>query len=393
MTPATTDGLLRVPGVGRIYRPVYRDRRTGERRLTDTLYLEHSHQGRQVRESAKTRDLRVARRLLLRRAGAKQAGQYIPAADRVTVDDLLRDLVSYYEANQLRSLRRLRVGLVPLRAAFGGWKAHTVTTTALTAYQTRRQQTDGVSPATVNRELAFVRRAFRLAVRARTLAQAPYVPMLRESAPRQGFVEVAELDALCAALPDYLRPLVRFLFLTGWREGEARGLGWSNVDFVTGTVRLEVGTTKNRDGREFPFAALPALGELLRAQRERVTQLERRLGRVIPSVFPGASGDPIVSFRTAWRTACRRAGLRTLPHDLRRSAVRRLERAGVPRSVAMKLVGHKTESVYRRYAIVASADLAAGVEKLAALHARETAGAERVVVPMAERARVRSGGA
>jgi len=56
-------------------------------------------------------------------------------------------------------------------------------------------------------------------------------------------------------------------------------------------------------------------------------------------------------------------------HDLRRSAVRRLEKAGVPRSVAMKLTGHKTESVYRRYAIVSERDLAEGVQKLAALTA------------------------
>ena len=54
-----------------------------------------------------------------------------------------------------------------------------------------------------------------------------------------------------------------------------------------------------------------------------------------------------------------------LLHDFRRTAVRNLERAGVARSVAMKITGHKTESVYRRYAIVCDADLQEAAQKLA----------------------------
>jgi len=98
---------------------------------------------------------------------------------------------------------------------------------------------------------------------------------------------------------------------------------------------------------------------------------EQATGRVIPWLFH-RDGERIKSFRRAWLTACRKAGVPgRIPHDFRRTAVRNLERAGVPRSTAMKMVGHKTESVYRRYAIVVEADLREGVERLARLHASE----------------------
>ena len=89
-------------------------------------------------------------------------------------------------------------------------------------------------------------------------------------------------------------------------------------------------------------------------------------GRIIAHVFH-RYGKPIKSLRRAWRTACKDAGRPgLLLHDLRRSAVRNLERVGISRSVAMKLTGHKTEAVYRRYASVAESDLREAGTKLAA---------------------------
>ena len=61
---------------------------------------------------------------------------------------------------------------------------------------------------------------------------------------------------------------------------------------------------------------------------------------------------------------CKAAGIQRIPHDFRRTAVRNFERAGVPRTTAMAMVDHKTESIYRRYSIVDQAMLDVGAAKL-----------------------------
>lgn len=130
-------------------------------------------------------------------------------------------------------------------------------------------------------------------------------------------------------------------------------------------LRLETGTTKTGEGRAFPIT--PALRKILERRQEYTRRCERAQARIIALVFHH-KGRPAQSFGRTWADACEKVGLPGLLfHDLRRSAVRNLERAGVPRSVAMKLTGHKTESVYRRYAIVAESDLREAGAKLNAL--------------------------
>jgi integrase len=137
---------------------------------------------------------------------------------------------------------------------------------------------------------------------------------------------------------------------------------------------------KNREGRSFML--FPALRACLERQRAITDALQREHGCIIPHVFHRTvtsrrrktirPGVPIKGFRRAWRTACRAAVVPgAIPHDFRTSAVRSLERAGVSRSVAMKMTGHKTESVYRRYAIVSEGDLRAAAGRLADLYGSE----------------------
>ena len=144
-------------------------------------------------------------------------------------------------------------------------------------------------------------------------------------------------------------------------------------------MRLEPNTTKSDQGRSFPFAALPELAALLEEQRDQASDLERRLGQVIPYVFH-RNGRQIRSYHAAWWAACKRASvekrghletvirphlLHRTPHDFRRTAARNLIRAGVPQHVVMKLCGWKTDAMFRRYAIVDERDLRDAVELLA----------------------------
>ena len=216
-----------------------------------------------------------------------------------------------------------------------------------------RRQRNGASNATVNRELNVLRRMFTLAQRYGLVQSVPYVPRLKESIPRQGFVERESFTKLLAALPDHLRPVVEFLYYSGWRKNEALRLTWEFVDLPGRTVRLNPAHSKNGEGR-----VLPLRGRLL----ELIEQQQTANG--CGFVFQHR-GRPLKDFRRAWQIATESAGLKgLLIHDLRRSAVRNLVRSSVPESVAMKLTGHKTRSVFERYNIVSDSDLARAVERI-----------------------------
>jgi integrase len=336
--------------------------------------------GRVLRESCRTDRIGDARRLLDLRKGARATGSAIlPRADRVTVGALLDDLVTEYTTNERRSLERLGNSLAHLRPAFGDRRAHHVTAAEIRAYVQRRLAAEAAH-ATVNRELAALKRAYTLGIRGRLIRERPEISMLAEDNVRQGFFERAEYEAVRRHLPNHLVAVAGFMYLTGWRsKSEVLPLPWAQIDFTASTVRLEPGTTKNRKGRTFVMTA--ELRQLLEGQRQWVEAIQRRTGRIIPWVFSHEDGRAIKSIRKSWATACRRAGLPgKVPHDFRRTAVRNLERAGVPRSVAMAMTGHKTESVYRRYDIVSERDLhdAAGRIDRAAGHKTGTLDAVRM---------------
>jgi integrase len=176
-----------------------------------------------------------------------------------------------------------------------------------------------------------------------------------------------------------LRPVVEFAYITGWRiASEIVPLQWRQIDLKVGEIRLDAGTTKNREGRVFPMT--DDLRALLEAQHAEHLRLKQS-GQIEPWVFfrmvaKGRGGQkqptPIRAFTKAWQNACVAAGCPgRIPHDFRRTAIRNMVRRGVPERVAMALAGHKTRSVFERYNIVSDGDLRTAAEQLRGLTGTE----------------------
>lgn len=295
-----------------------------------------------------------------------------PAKANGTLNDLPDRLVRAYRNKRDRSPAEVQRYDTRVRQHFAHLAAHFGADTAITAIDYdeledyvdhRRKQ--GAKSATIRTEIAAFGRGYRLAIKRPIV-----VPEIGVQNTRQGFFTAEDMASLLPELPDYMRPFAEAALITGWRRGELRNLTWSQVDWERGVLRLE--TSKNDEGREFPFALHPRLEALLREQLTR----EPLCGLVFHR-----RGHKITWFYDGWKGACERAGIAgRLFHDLRRSAARNLIDAGIAESTAMKITGHKTASMFKRYTIRSNPDVVAAVKQLAAFHELQAARAEAKVV-------------
>ena len=319
-------------------------------RRKGVLWIKYYRNGRSFYESSRTGKKEVAMRLLKRREGEIAKGE-LPGIcfDKVRFDELAVDYTSDYKVNGRRTLAKAERCARYLREAFGGMRATEITTTRIRSYIESRIGS-GLSHASINRELAALKRMLRLGAQSTPpkIGQIPHIPMLKESNTRKGFFEHEEFLRVRDALPFHLKPVVTFGYHTGWRKEEILGLTLDKLDLKQGVVRLDPGETKNEDGRVIYLD-----DELMKELK--ALHSTRPLG--CPYVFH-FNGMRIKDFRGAWNTACRKVGLMgKLFHDFRRTAVRNMLRSGIREKVAMMISGHKTRSVFDRYHIVTDEDL------------------------------------
>lgn len=324
---------------------------------SDIWWLRYYRQGRQVRVSSGTTDEARARRELNQRVGQVVSGTHPdPSAERVLIDELAESFLRDYRINGYQSLEdaeaRWRLHLAP---AFAGMRAQYLTSKHLAEYIDQRQQ-QGASNATINRELAALKRMFRLGEQStpRKVLHVPHFSMLKENNARTGFLEDSQIERLVDGAELWFRTIVECAAFVGWRHQELLGLHVRQVDLIHRILRLEPGTTKNGEGREAPMT--DTMLQLLTACVEGKGPDDH--------VFTRAHGKPVRDFRMTWQNACTRAGVPDLLfHDLRRTAARRLRNSGLSEQTIMRIGGWKTTSVFYRYSIINRQDMADAMRK------------------------------
>ena len=341
-------------------------------------YYDH---GKEYYESSKSKKKEVAKALLKRREGEIEKGK-LPGIhfDKVKFDELAEDFIWDRKINN-RNVSEAEIRFKHLKGHFEGTLVTRITDSHIVKYIENRIS-EGAANATINRELAALKRMFNLGAHRRPpkvdMTQVPHIKMLKEDNVKKGFFEYDDYLIFLKALPEYLKGPVMFACKTAWREEEVISIEWKQVDLKEGAVRLEPGETKNGKGRTvYLDEELITMFSDLEKKRKETSSFRY--------VFLNRAGTgKIKDFRGAWNRACRETslgygyrktkkyvetweaeGFKKGPtiHDFRRSGVRNMVRSGVSEHIAMAISGHETRSVFDRYDIVSDADLKEAARK------------------------------
>lgn len=399
-------------GRGRIFR----------RKDCSDLWCAYCLRGKEFRQSTGTSDPKLAEKFLnrkLREVAADQINARVfitPAQEKVRVSALLDALQTSFKIDGKASPQFLS-HLKRIRAAFGDYRAIELADGSAIDRYIVEQQDKGTAPATINRATQILGQAFKLAVTRKKLCSVPTIRHLSEKGnARQGFFEEPEFRSVLSHLPNYLQDFFLFCYLSGWRTGEVKSLLWANVD--ADCIRLRAEDAKNGHGR-----AIVCAGELAAVleRRQAARAVETPTGAVLSEFIFHDAGQPIGDYRKAWQRSCimagcgkvvcpkcsgavepdRVAGTRIstwrctgcskvvkyealryvgrLAHDLRRSSIRTMVRAGVSEKVAMSISGHRTRSVFDRYNIVSEDDLRDAAQKQEQYLSKERTAESKVV--------------
>lgn len=320
-------------------------------------------QGRRRRKSFNTES--KAQKALTRALVLRDSGKLDPREGRVKIDDLAEAYKTYAENSAPRSYRWIElVWRVHLEPFFGGMVADRVTSDHLQSY-IRERLAAKAATSTVNHELTVLKAAFNHGAKADPpkVMRVPRFPeRLREPNPRSGFLTDQQYAVLLAKCKyGWLRAALAVAYNYGFRKGELLSLRVRQIDLKSRTIHLLPGTTKNDKGRAVVMTdeVYNLISECIKDKQPNDAVFTWSHGR--------SRGKPVTDFRKTWRALAKAAGMPGLYlHDMRRTAVRNMVRAGISKHVAKRISGHTTDSIFDRYDITDETDLADAARKLEA---------------------------
>lgn len=270
-----------------------------------------------------------------------------------------RELVDWYltlpVAKKKRSFDKDEQRSKILKDHFGLKKAREIKPAMIEIFQDnlltkpREGRKKAYKPATVNRMLALMKRIYNLAIREDMVEKNPCfkVSMLPENNKRDRVISHAEFQTIVSHLPKHAADIVTVAYYTGMRSGEILKLTWDRVSLKEGYLDLTADDTKTSEPRRI------YLNETLLEIFSNVGKIRRIKHQ---NVFT-YRGNPITTIKHSFQDACKKAGIKDFRfHDLRHTFNTNMRKAGVDRSVIMKITGHKTMAMFERYNTVDSDD-------------------------------------
>ena len=310
-----------------------------------TWWIRFTFKGKQIRKSTETEDKKLAERIYHKVLGEVAEGKWfekLPGEERTFRELMEKYLVEY--ASKKVSEKSFRGYAKKPISYLGDYLLSEVTPKIINEYKTRRRN-DGIGPASINRELATMKKAFNLAIKEWEWVKenpATRVSMEQENNKRDRWLTTEEEERLLKVSPTWLKELVIFALNTGMRLGEIISLEWKGVDLFRRTVT--VFKSKNKEPRTIPINK--TVFEMLK-NKAKVKSIKTGL------VFYTNNHTMLLktSVDHAFQSALKKAGIKDSRfHDLRHTFATRLVQLGKDLYKVQKLLGHKTSSMTQRYA-------------------------------------------